>query len=140
MALVLTASSDLGGGADDGYAATGQDAFFNGGAAGVQRVFDAGLLFLHGHFGGGAHIDLGDAAGELGQAFLELFLVVVAGGVVDLVLERGDAALDGLLISGAFDDGGVVFIDADLLGPTEVGQLDVFELETKLFEDGWCHR
>ena len=81
----LTLVEDLGRGADDGDAAAGEDAFFDRGAAGVQGVFDAGLLFLHGDFGGGADVDLGDAAGELGQAFLELLAVVVAGGVVDLV-------------------------------------------------------
>ncbi len=86
--FLANAVEDLGRGADDGDAAAGEDAFFNRGAAGVQGVFDAGLLFLHGDFGGGADVDLGDAAGELGQAFLELLAVVIAGGVVDLVLER----------------------------------------------------
>ena len=60
----------------------------------MQGVFDAGLLFLHGDFGGGADVDLGHAAGELGQALLELLAVVIAGGVVDFVLELLDAALD----------------------------------------------
>ena len=54
---------DLGGGADDGYAATGEDAFFDCGATGVKGVFDAGLLFLHGDFRRGADVDLGYAAG-----------------------------------------------------------------------------
>ena len=101
----------------------------------MQGVFDAGLLFLHRHFGGGADVDLGDAAGELGETLLELLLVVVAGGVVDLGLEGGDAALDGLLVAGAFDDRGVFLVDADLLGPTELGELDVLELDAELFED-----
>ncbi len=47
-----------------------------------------------------------------------------------------DAALDGLLVAGAFDDRGVVLVDADLLGPAELGELDVFELDAEFFEDG----
>ena len=125
--------------ADDGDAAAGEDAFFDGCAAGVQGVFDAGLLFLHRDFGGRADVDLGDAAGELGEALLELLAVVVAGGVVDLVLDLLDAALDGLLVAGAFDDRGVVLVDADLLGPAE-SELDVFELDAELFEDRRCRR
>jgi hypothetical protein len=61
-------------------AAAGEDALFDGGAGGVQRVLDAGLLLLHLDLGGGADVDLGDAAGELGEALLELLAVVVAGG------------------------------------------------------------
>ena len=138
--LLADAVEDLGGGADDGDAAAGEDAFFDGGAAGVQGVFDAGLLFLHRDFGGGADVDLGDAAGELGEALLELLAVVVAGGVVDLVLDLLDAALDGLLVAGAFDDRGVVLVDADLLGAAELVELDVFELDAEFFEDGLCRR
>ena len=139
-AFLRSAVEDLGRGADDRDAAAGKNAFFNRGAAGVQGVFDAGLLFLHRDFGRGPDVDLGDAAGELGEALLELLAVVVAGGVVDLVLELLDAALDGLLVAGAFDDRGVVLVDADLLGPAELRQLDVFELDAEFFEDRLCRR
>ena len=47
-----------------------------------------------------------------------------------------DAALDGFLVAGAFDDRGVVLVDADLLGLAELGELDVFELDAQFFEDG----
>jgi hypothetical protein len=42
----------------------GDHAFFNGGTGGVQRVFDAGIHFLHFDLGGGAHLDDRDTAGE----------------------------------------------------------------------------
>src|SRR5690606_15086219 len=74
-------------GAEDGGAAAGEDARFDGRAAGVHGVFDAGLLLLHLGLGGGADVDLGHAAGELGEALLELLAVVVAGGVLDLALD-----------------------------------------------------
>src|SRR5688500_7732679 len=133
--LPARALEDAFGGADDGDSAAGEDAFLYRCAAGVEGVLDAGLLLLHGDLGGRADLDLGDAAGELGEALLELFLVVVAGGDVDLVLELLDAALDGLHVAGAFDDRRVVLIDRDLLGAAEVGELGVFELDAELFED-----
>src|SRR6185437_1338340 len=52
IVLLGQARENLGGRPDDGDAAAGEDAFFNRCAAGVQRVFDAGFLFLHGDFGG----------------------------------------------------------------------------------------
>jgi hypothetical protein len=72
----------------------GNDAFFDGRATRVQRVLDAGLLLLHLGLGRGADVDLGDPAGQLGQALLEFLAVVVAGGAFDLVLDLLDAALD----------------------------------------------
>src|SRR5207302_2223850 len=81
-------------------------------------------------------VDLGDAAGELGEALLELLLVVVAGGAVDLVLQLLDAALDQLRVAAALDDRRVVLVDADLLGAAELVELDVLELDAQLLEDG----
>jgi hypothetical protein len=40
----------------------------------MQRVFDAGLLFLHLDLGGSADLDHRDTAGELGNKLLELLL------------------------------------------------------------------
>src|SRR4051794_12145697 len=124
-----------GGGADDADAAAGEDAFLDGRAAGVECVLDAGLLLLHRDLGGRADLDLGDPAGQLREALLELLAVVVAGRVLDLVLELLDAALDRLLVAGALDDGRVVLVDADLLGAAELVQLDVLELDAELLED-----
>ena len=122
--------------ADEGHAAAGEDAFFDGRAGGVHGVFDAGLLFLHLAFGRGADVDLGHAAGELGEALLELLAVVVAGGLVDLRADLFDAAFDVACLAGAFDDRGVVLVDDDLLGAAELLELDVFELDAEVFEDG----
>ena len=86
----------------------------------MQSVFDAGLLFLHLGFGGRADLDDGNAAGELRQALLQLLAIVVGGGLFDLGAELLDAAFDGLLLTGAIDDGGVVLVDGDALGAAEV--------------------
>src|SRR6202000_294594 len=88
--------------------ASGDDAFFHGRAGLVQGVVDAVLLFLHFHFGGAADADHRNAAGQLGQTFLQLFLVVLRGRVFDLLLDLADAAVDVGLGADAVHDGGVV--------------------------------
>ena len=119
-------------GADEGDAAAGDDAFLDRGAGGVEGVFDAGLLFLHLGLGGGADVDDGDAAGELGAALLELLAIVVGGGLVNLAGDLVDAGLDGGGVVVVGDDGGVLLVDGDPLGAAEVGQRDGFELEAEV--------
>src|SRR5206468_6117923 len=104
------------GGADQGDAAAGDDAFLDRGAGRVQGVFDAGLFLLELGLGGGADVDLRHAAGEFGQAFLEFFAIVIGSGGVDFLADLGDTALDGFYFAAAFDDRGVVVIDGDFLG------------------------
>ena len=74
-------------------AAAGHDALFDGGPGGRQGVLDAVLLLLELDLGGGADPDDGHAAGQLGQALLELLAVPVGVGVLDLALDLGDPAL-----------------------------------------------
>src|SRR5690606_1845250 len=55
---------------DEGNFAAGDDAFLNRGARGGERIFDAMLLFLHFGLGRRAYADDGNAAAQLGKAFL----------------------------------------------------------------------
>ncbi len=80
-----------------GGAAAGHDAFFDGGTGGRQRVLDAVLLLLELDLGGRADLDDGHAAGQLGEALLELLAVPVRVGVVDLATDLGDATLEVLV-------------------------------------------
>ena len=64
--------------AEQRHAAAGHDAFLDRRAGRVQRVFDAGFLFLHFGLGRGADVDDGHATGELRQAFLQFLAVVIA--------------------------------------------------------------
>ena len=95
-------------------------------------VLDAVLLLLELHLGGGADLEHGDAAGQLGEALLELLAVVVGVGVLDLGLDLVDAALDVVLGAGALDDGRLVLGDDDLLGRAEQVERGVLELEADL--------
>ena len=75
---------------------------------GVLGVFHQGLPLLHFGLGGGADVDLGHAAGQLGQPLLQLLAVVVAVGRFDLAADLLGAAVDGRLRAGAADDRRVV--------------------------------
>ena len=99
----------------------------------MHSVVDAVLLFLHFDFGSSTDLDHGNAAGKLGQAFLELFAVVVARGGFDLLLDLTDTALDGGSITGTFHDRGVVLRDGDGLGLAKDGDRSIFELGARVF-------
>ena len=101
-----------------------------------DRVLDAVLLLLELDLGGGADLEDGDAAGQLGQALLELLAVVVGVGVLDLVLDLLDAALDVVVGAGALDDGGLVLgDDRPCEAVAEQVEGGVLELEADLLGD-----
>ena len=81
-------------GAQQGHAAAGHDALLDGRLGRVHGVLDAGLLLLHLGLGGGADLDHGHAADQLGQPLLQLLAVVVGGRLLDLGPDLLDAALD----------------------------------------------
>ena len=75
------------------HAAARNHAFFDRRTGRVQSVLDARLLLLHLDLGRRTDLDHGDAAGELGNALLQLLLVVVGGRFLDLLADALDAAL-----------------------------------------------
>src|SRR3546814_17803207 len=82
-------------------AATRHDAFLDRGAGRVEGVVDAVLALFHLDLGGPADADHRHAAGQLRQALLQLFAVVVRGGFLDLRLDLAAAGLDVRLLAGA---------------------------------------
>src|SRR5260370_16036872 len=117
--------------------APGNDAFLNGCPGCVHGVLDAGLFLLQLCFGCRAHLDYRDPADELGQALLELLLVVVRGGLFDLHAELLDATFDLAGLAGARDDRRVVLVDGHLLGAAQVLNLHVLELYAEVLCDGF---
>ena len=85
-----------------------------------------------------ADLDERDSAGKLGEPFLELLNVVVAGGDFDFVLDLLDAALDGVGVAGAFDGSGAVLVNSDGLGLAKLAEFDVLKLDAEIFEDRLC--
>src|SRR5207342_1785327 len=138
VALVFVGTleaSDRGLGAQQRDAAAWDDAFFHGSAGGVQRVFNAGLLFLHLDFGSRTDLDDGDAAGQLGHALLQLLAVVVRRGLFDLRLDLLDAAFDDGGFAGAVDDRGVFLGDLDLLGAAQVLERGLLQRQADFLGD-----
>src|SRR3546814_2572642 len=58
------------------HAAAGQDALFDRGAGGMQRIVDPVFLLLDLDFGRTADADHRDTAGKLGEPFLQLLAVI----------------------------------------------------------------
>ena len=116
-------------------ATTRDDALLERGAGRLQRVLDAVLFLLHLGLGGGADLDDRDAAGELGQPLLELLAIEVGVGVLDLLFDLLDPALDVVGLAGAVDDRGRVLGDDDATGLAELSELGVLQFETHLLGD-----
>ena len=121
--------------ADQGGPAAGDDPLVGRGSGGVEGVLDPGLDFLHLGLGRRAHADDRDSAGDLRQALLELLLVVLALGLVDLAAELVDPLDDVRPLAGALDDRRAVLVHLDLLGPAELGELEVLELDPEILAD-----
>src|SRR3546814_3826298 len=77
--------------------AAGDDAFFDRGAGRVESVVDAILALLHLDLRSAADLDDRNAAGELCQAFLQLFLVVIRRRGFDLRSEEHTSELQSLM-------------------------------------------
>src|SRR5206468_4279822 len=111
------------------------DAFFNRRTRGVQRIFDARLFLFHLGLRRSADVDDCNAAREFREALLELLTIVIAGRLFNLTTDLCDAALDIGFFAFAFDNGGVLLVDGNALGPAEVFELDVLELDAEIFAD-----
>ena len=99
-------------------------------------VFHQRLPLLHFGLGGRADVDLGHAAGQLGQPLLQLLAIVVAGGGLDFLANLVGPAVDGVFAAAADDDRRVVGRDGHLLRRAEVGELDRLERHAEVLEDG----
>ena len=122
--------------ANQSHAAAGDNTLFQGCLGGAFGVFQQGLAFLHFGFGCRTAVDLSNATGQLGQAFLEFFAVVVAVGRFDRFANLVRPAVDFDLLAGTADNRRYVGRDGDLFGLTEIGELDRVERDTQVFEDG----
>ena len=93
------------------------------------------LLLLELDLGVSADLDDDDAAGELGEALLELLAIPVGVRALDLLADLPDAISHGLLVSAAVDDRGVILRHHDAACMTEHLEADLVELEPDLGGD-----
>ncbi len=84
-------------GTNQGHAAAGDNAFFQGRLRGRLGVFEQCLALFHFRLGGGTAVDLGHAAGQLGQPLLQLFAIVFAVSPLDFAANLLRTPFDGLL-------------------------------------------
>src|SRR5690606_15304467 len=84
----------------EGDTATRDDALFQRRTGRLESVLDAVLLLLHLGLGGSTDLDHGNAAGQLGEALLELLAIELGIGVLDLRLDLLDPALDRVGVTG----------------------------------------
>ncbi|ESP97698.1 DNA polymerase II large subunit [Streptomyces sp. GBA 94-10 4N24] len=122
-------------GVDQRGATTGDDALLDRGAGRGDGVLQTVLALLQLDLGGRADADHADAAGQLGEALLELLAVPVRVGRLDLGLDLGDAPLDVLGVAAAVHDGRVVLGDGDAAGGAQHVQTGLVELEADLLGD-----
>ena len=84
-------------------AAAGDNSLGYRGFGGTDGVIQRFLLRLHLCFGWSSDADHGNATGQLGKPFLELFAIVVAGGFLDLPPNLLNAGVDLHSISATAD-------------------------------------
>src|SRR5579862_95010 len=121
--------------ANQRHTAAGHNALLDGCTRGMQSVLDARLLLLHLDLGGRTDLDHGNAAGELCNTLLQLFLVVIGRGFLDLLADRLDARLDVGLLTGTVNDRGVLFLDDNLLGLAKIVQRRLLERQADFVGD-----
>ena len=128
-------SRKLRGGTEVGNPSSGNDPLFDRRAGCVECIFHARLLLLHFHFGRRTDLQNRHAARQFREPLLELLLVVVRGGLLDLGLDLVDPLLDIFLLARSLDDGGVVLIDGHLLRLAEIVQRGILELVSLVFRN-----
>src|SRR3954465_3818210 len=119
----------------EGHATTGDDALLDGGLGVAHRVLDAVLALLELDLGGRAGLDDGDAAGQLGEALLQLLAVVVGVRLLDLGADLVHPAGDLVGVTRTLDDRRLVLGGDELASAAEQRQVGVVELETDLLAD-----
>ena len=83
------------------HATTREQALLDGRLRVANGVLDAVLALLELDLGGGADLDDRNAAGQLGQALLQLLAVVVGVALLDLGADLVDATLDLVGVTGS---------------------------------------
>ena len=115
--------------------ATCDDALFHSSLCVTDGILNAVLALLELDLSCGASLDNCNTAGELSQALLQLLLVVVGVGVLDLSADLVDAALDSGLLASALDDSGLVLGDDHLASATQQRQVSGLERQADLLGD-----
>jgi len=108
------------------HAAADDNAFLGSRFGGVQRVVQQVLAFLHFRFCRGSGFNDGNAAGQLGQAFLKFLAVVITGGFFYLAANLLAAGFNVFFRAFAFDNRCVFLADDDFFWLCQAGSAQGF--------------
>ncbi|BBG29711.1 RTX toxins and related Ca2+-binding proteins [Zymobacter palmae] len=125
----------LGQNADQSSTTARYDAFFDGSASRVQRIFNACFLLFHFDFGRCADTDNGNTACQFGNAFLQFFAVVVRRSFFDLGTNLSNACFDVCFNASAVDDRSGFFGHGNATSSTQVFYSSLFKRQTDFFRD-----
>ena len=120
---------------EQGAATTSHDSFLDGCAGGVEGVLDSQLAVVQLGFSRGPDLDHGHATGELGDAFAQLFPVVIRFGGVQFSFDRGNPVSDGSAVVVGGDDGGGFLADRHATGLAEVSEADGIQAHCLVLTD-----
>jgi len=123
------------GGVEKSRATTSNNAGGGGSLGGGESINGAVLLLTDLSLAGTTNLDHGNTTGDLGEALLELLLLVLGGGVGNGGLEKLDALLNIGLVACTVENDGLVLGNGHLLGLTKHVELSVLELETNILGD-----
>ena len=101
----------------------------------MQCIFNASFLLFHFDFSCSTNLDDSNTTGELGNALLQLFFVVVRRRILNLAANLLNAAMNIFTLASTIDDRGVFLGDLDLLGLTKIIQRSLLERQTNFFGD-----
>ena len=121
--------------AEQGDTAPGKDSLLHGRLGSGHGVLGASLLLLHGALGGASDADDPHAAGQAGEALLQLLPVVVGGGPFDSGADLVDPSLDLRRVSAPVHDGGGVGVHDDAPGRAQVLEARVLETASQGLAD-----
>ena len=99
----------------------------------MEGIVNTILFLLHLWLSLCAYVNDGHSASDLSKTLLELLAIVVRGSGFNLLTDKLHTALNVGALASAFDDDCVFLVDGDALCFTEVTELHVLELDTKIF-------
>ena len=93
----------------------------------MHGVFHTSLFLLQLGLSRCTHFDHRNATDQFCQSFLQLLPVIVRCGLFNLRSDLFDAAFNLLGFARSFNNCGVVLVDDDPLGPTQILDFQVFQ-------------
>ena len=92
-------------------------------------------MLLHFDLGSRSNLNNCDSTCKLGKTFLQLFAVEIGGGCFELTSDLSDTGSYHFLVSCAVNDDCIFLCHLYLMGGTELSELGILELESKLVGD-----